>query len=392
MNGRDLLAASGRTPDLYSETEYPRVAGWAPLQALTDGRWKTIRAGATTEMYDLQNDPAEARDVSSAQSGIASAMTRTIDRIASSGTAAAERVVSHDAEERLRSLGYVSSSSQPRSNTNGPNPAAQMAAWTAFEEALSTLHENPPAALPPLQRLASQNPDAELFHTTYARALVDTGRPDRALIVYRAAAKRWPTDAALLHDLAVAAREAAARHDGATAAALRTEAARADEAAVAVSPTYALAHNALGWAAIEDNRPQAAARAFDRATTLDPNNASYWTNLGNARRAGGDGKGAEQAYRKALDVDPAAADAANGLGVLLVEAHRPADAVPWLERALAATPDFVEARLNLGIALQQSGNVSRAITEYRRVRAAPPRFTRERDAAAALLASLGAGR
>ena len=30
----------------------------------------------------------------------------------------------------------------------------------------------------------------------------------------------------------------------------------------------------------------------------------------------------------------------------------------------------------------------RAITEYRRVRAAPPRFTRERDAAAALLASL----
>src|SRR5262249_29983342 len=31
-----------RAPDLYAETEYPRVAGWSPLQALTDGRWKAI--------------------------------------------------------------------------------------------------------------------------------------------------------------------------------------------------------------------------------------------------------------------------------------------------------------------------------------------------------------
>ena len=53
MKGRDLLsfARSVRRqadrlsqPDLYSETEYPRVAGWSPLQALTDGRWMAIRA------------------------------------------------------------------------------------------------------------------------------------------------------------------------------------------------------------------------------------------------------------------------------------------------------------------------------------------------------------
>src|SRR5262249_49316594 len=41
MIGRDLFAdASDR--EVYAETEYPSVAGWSPLEALTDGRWKLI--------------------------------------------------------------------------------------------------------------------------------------------------------------------------------------------------------------------------------------------------------------------------------------------------------------------------------------------------------------
>jgi tetratricopeptide (TPR) repeat protein len=167
---------------------------------------------------------------------------------------------------------------------------------------------------------------------------------------------------------------------------------RAEEAAIKLDPNNALAHNALGLIAVEDNRLQAAIAAFARATAIDRNNASYRTNLGNAKRAAGDLPGAEQAYRSALDVDPSTVDAANGLGVVLVETHRPADAVPWLERATRAAPDFVEARLNLAIALQQSGNSLRAADEYRRILAADPVHKREREAAAALLASLGAGR
>jgi hypothetical protein len=62
------------------------------------------------------------------------------------------------------------------------------------------------------------------------------------------------------------------------------------------------------------------------------------------------------------------------------------------ERALAAAPDFQEARLNLGIALQESGQTARAEEVYRQVLAAPARYKRERDAAAKLLASLGAAR
>jgi tetratricopeptide (TPR) repeat protein len=78
--------------------------------------------------------------------------------------------------------------------------------------------------------------------------------------------------------------------------------------------------------------------------------------------------------------------------VLLVEAQHPAEAVSWFERALAAAPDLVEARLNLGIALQQAGDPRRAADAYRAVLAAAPAHARERDAAAKLLAGLGAAR
>src|SRR6266850_2397989 len=118
MKGRELLGAMGGTgTDLYAETEYPRVAGWSPLQALTDGRWMTIRAGSsttpgapaprTTEVYDLTSDPQQLQNLATAQRSIATAMSARIDAIRASAGAAATREISPQAAERLRALGYV---------------------------------------------------------------------------------------------------------------------------------------------------------------------------------------------------------------------------------------------------------------------------------------------
>src|SRR5262249_7792642 len=91
MTGRDLLTVRLKPdpdPDLYSETEYPRIAGWSPLQALTDGRWKAIRAGSATEVYDLQSDAHEEHDVAAQQAALASAMSQRADAIHSTANAA----------------------------------------------------------------------------------------------------------------------------------------------------------------------------------------------------------------------------------------------------------------------------------------------------------------
>jgi tetratricopeptide (TPR) repeat protein len=386
MTGRDLMTASVaqafRPADIYAETEYPRVAGWAPLQALTDGRWKAIRAGAATELYDLEHDALEQHDVAATQASTAAAFVARIETIRTAAKAPAPTAVSAEAQERLRALGYVASSPSSTNTDTAPNPSAHIATWNAFEEALTALNAHEPRAVAMLALLASSSRDAPVFQTTYARSLLDGGRAADALAAYRAAAKRWPTDATLLHDLAVAAR-AAGRLD---------EARDADAAALALAPDSALAHNGAGLIAIDQRRPQDAVREFERATALDATNGEYWSNLGNARRALGYRGGAKQAYERAIAIDPRTADAANGLGVLLVEAQRPAEAVAWFERAVTAAPDMVEAKLNLGIALQQSGNAARAAETYRDVLKAPVKFARERDAAAKLLASLGAAR
>ena len=400
MQGRDLLGAVRLKPDttydLYSETEYPHVAGWSPLQALTDGRWMTIRAGASSEVYDLRSDPREEHDVSASQAAVAAAMAARADAIHASAAPSNARTISPEAQERLRSLGYVASSVQAAPSSGAPNPATRIAIWNEFEDALSALTAHRPEARTKLRRLASAIPEAPVIVTTYARALKEEGQLDAALAVYRQAAKRWPTDAMLLHDLAVTARDAAntaqGSNAGANAKALHDEAMRADQAAVTLEPNSAAALNGLGLLAIDADRAGDAVKAFERAAAIDSNNASYWANLGNARRATGDRAGAEQAYRRALAADARTADAANGLGVLLVEANRPAEAAPWFERAVAAAPDLVEARLNLGIALQQSGQRARAAEAYRQVLAAPARYQRERDAAAHLLAAMGAAR
>ncbi len=392
MRGRDLTQMSGSTFDVYGETEYPLVAGWSPLQALTDGRWKAIRAGAATEVYDLQLDPREEHDVSASQGAVATAMAARAEAIHASASASNVRIISPETQERLRSLGYVASSAQTGPGSNAPNPSARITSWNEFEDALSALAARRPDALGTLRRLAAANRDAPVIQTTYARALKDGGQTEAGLAVYREAAKRWPTDAVILHDLAVAARQAAAAATGASAKALHDEAIRADQAALTLEPNSAPALNGAGLLAIDDGKADQAVKAFERAAALDSNNASYWSNLGNAQRAAGDPAAAEKAYRQALEIDGRTADAANGLGVLLVERGRSADAVPWFERAIAAAPDLVEARLNLGIALQGSGDSARAADAYRQVLAAPARYVRERAAAAKLLAALGDGR
>ena len=405
MRGRDLLGGIGRmggtgrtdgtvvVADLYAETEYPRVAGWSPLQALTDGRWMAIKGGGSTAVYDLPNDPRETRDVAPAQPSIAAAMGARIDSIRQRATNTDGRAISSDAAERLRALGYVAGSGQRSAKEDDPHPASKIDAWNQFEDALAALNARQvDAAVTAFARLAAANPDAPVFQTTYARALQEGGQASRALEVYRRAARRAPADALLLHDLAVAAREAAGKTTGAPVRALLNEAVRADQAALVLSPKSATARNGLGLLAIDQDRPQDAVKEFEQATTIDPTNASYWANLGNARRAVHDTAGAEQAYRRALEVDPRTADAVNGLGVLLVETMRPAEAVPLFEQALAVAPDFQEARLNLGIALQQSGQASRAADTYRQVLQARGNHPREKEAATQLLRALGATR
>jgi choline-sulfatase len=376
MSGTPLVGrAPAREVDTYSESVYPRAAGWSTVRSLTDGRWKLI-ASSRAELYDLQSDLAEGRDVSAANASIVTAMRSRLDGL---WRPAAAQPVDAETAARLRALGYVAPAPDPVPLARAPNPADEIGSWTVFERAFADLNAGRAAeAASALAPIADRHPNAVVFQSAYARALSEAGRSREALRRYRAIVARWPRDATQYHELAVAARKSGAA----------AEAIRAEEAAIALDPRFASAHNGLGLLHADAGRPREAAAAFARAAELDPRNPSIFINLGNARRELKEADAARVAYQTALRLAPDDVDAANGMGALLVQSGRPIDAISFFERALARAPNLYEARLNLGIALQQSGQPERAAEAYRAVIATAPPGAREREAAAALLARL----
>jgi tetratricopeptide (TPR) repeat protein len=381
IDGRSLFrgGASGGQP--YAETLYPELAGCSPLWMTLDGRWKLIGGPAESELYDLQQDPAELVNLAPSRRSLVEAMSTRASALAARAKAALPAEPDPEAAERLRALGYVATAPRERPTAfGGPSPVTIVRDWSRLEAAMADLATGRHAhALGTLAELAEARKDASAIQSTYARVLVDSGKAGAAIAVYKKALARWPRDTALWHGLSVAARDAG----------LVDEAMRAEQAALALEPEHAPAQNGLGLLHADAGRVAEARTAFESAVALDPYAVSYWCNLGNARMAGGDAAAAEAAYREALRLDPASADGANGLGVVLVKTGRSAAAVPLFERVVAATPADIDAWLNLGIAQQELGERAAAAAAYRRVLAAPSRFKNQRSTAAQLLGSLG---
>jgi len=112
-DGMSLLdMTAGREPPIdleaYSESLYPRRFGWSPLRALNDGRFKFIEA-PRRELYDLETDPFETRNVYDERRLLADAIARRLNAL--DGTNALDITTAHEPPEplrqRLAALGYV---------------------------------------------------------------------------------------------------------------------------------------------------------------------------------------------------------------------------------------------------------------------------------------------
>ena len=376
-SGRNLLASPPQSGiETYAETEYPRVAAWAPSRSLIRDGWKVIVSDRAA-LFNLAEDGQEARDLAAAQSSLAAAMSARLDTLRAPAKKAAPAAISQETANRLRSLGYVTPAVTSTSD-GGINPATAMPAWASFESALSDLSAGRVAqALPVLAKVSAAYPASPIFAATYARALAAGGRKTEALARFRAAVKQWPADASLYHELAVVARELGRAE----------EALRAEEAALALAAGDPPALNGKGLLLVDAGRDAEAAKAFEAAMNAIRPTRCMPPILATRSARWASSKRPAAAYRRALDRAPLP-DAANGLGVILVQQRQAAAAVPWLEQA-AQDPSFVEAQLNLGIALQESGNAARARQQYRKVIATAGSHPREKEAARALLAQLG---
>jgi choline-sulfatase len=220
LDGASLVKAmeSGRTASrpVYSETLFPRYHfGWSELFAVTDDRYRFIRA-PRPELFDRAQDPRERANLMAARASLAAPMEAWLARQVQAGAPPEPQAVSAQTQEKLQALGYVGTSGAGGLPASGlPDPKDKIGAAEDLKKAIAlrrggrlveavtqykkVLADNPrmfdaweglgftfadlgraPEAIAALDRALLLDPARSGTHLTLARVQAMAGRVDRA--------------------------------------------------------------------------------------------------------------------------------------------------------------------------------------------------------------------
>ena len=339
---------------VYAETRFPLAAyGWAPLAAVTDGRWRYVSA-PRPELYNLHSDPGEGRNVIADETEVAHRMRESVAVLAARAIHRATTVAA-DAEigESLRALGYLEGGSVEACDGLDPKdgPALREVMDTARLEVRSG---KAPAAVQRLEAVLKVNPSNPVAWARLSEARAETGDLEGAVAAQRrAAALRANSEFSQL-----------ALGDAELRIGNRTAARAAWRNAVALDPRYAsawarlavLARQGAGaetersvlrearaagtasvvllmrLAALEED--EEADRLFAAAAELLPEESAPWLEWGRSLERRKKVEGAEAQYNEAARRAPDDPRPELALGRLLLTAGEPELARSHLQRAV----------------------------------------------------------
>ncbi|MBI1875414.1 MAG: sulfatase-like hydrolase/transferase [Acidobacteria bacterium] len=266
-----LEREGGRIPEqgLYAEALYPRYHfGWSELYSLTDSRYRYIKA-PRDELYDLQQDPAERRNLSDERTPTRLAMRAALDRMIAGKTIDAPTQVSGEDRERLQALGYVGMQANVPSEVRGeslPDPKDKAKTLETYRRAVDFAGQRKfDEAIALFRAILAENPAMTDVWSHLANILVRAGKMEDALATFRHLIELNPKDSSALI--------------GASAALLKLrrldEAAAHAELAVKLSPDSdrrqrASAYETLIKVALARKDREAARRYADLAQKADP--------------------------------------------------------------------------------------------------------------------------
>ena len=375
---RGLLEGTQQTlppAGFYAEALYGRYHyGWSELYALTDARYRYIKA-PRPELYDLDRDPGELANLAPERPQTAAAMRGALDQILSGVTVSRPGAVSAEARQRLQALGYIGSGVDVAPETPAeslPDPkdevgvlekhqqAVELAARREYDKSIAVLQDilrdNPemkdlwlqlgveqvrlgrlPDALDAFRHLVTLAPSDGNGFVSVASVLFTMGRLDEAAENARAALdlpnagdRRMTTTA-----YEVLVRIALARHD---AAAARREAAAAAKA----DPTFPLSSYVEAMLLYQQGQYREALPLFQetiqrlQAHTVTIQNLYYDT--GDTLAHLGEAAQAEEAFTQEIRLSPANIRAHAGLAILYRSDGRTADAEAAVADLLRTVP------------------------------------------------------
>jgi len=206
LRGRSLVPAFGGAAiadaGLYAESLYPRYHfGWSELYALTDARYRFIRA-PKDELYDIAEDPGERRSVAAERESTRVAMRQALENLMAGASIDAPQHVSTEAQEQLKALGYVGMQSTISPKTRGdslPDPKDKVEVLERYRQGLELVRGNRLAdATRMFQVIAAENPAMADVWSEIAGLLVRQGRLEEAVAVYKRLVEAAPQEPAAI--------------------------------------------------------------------------------------------------------------------------------------------------------------------------------------------------
>jgi arylsulfatase A-like enzyme/tetratricopeptide (TPR) repeat protein len=321
IQGTSMVPAfSGKSvPTTYSyeETLYPKInMGWSELRGIHTAHWMYIRA-PRPELYDLDQDPGELKNVISAQPKEFRELEAELKRLSGLGANNSETVVTKPMDQKtidqLRSLGYVggSSDSNIQINGQGADPKDRIGVLRLFERVTGPegVNLSPARKIALLQQAIQQDPTNPYLYSTLAVQYRETGQ----------------------NDLAVQTCLSALHHG------------------VKNGVIFSL----LGTLYLHQGHAKEAIVFFQQGVNIDPLNLERQTNLAGAYRQNGQLAEAERIFRFVNGIQPNA-PAYNGLGIIALNRHDFAAARSDFDHALQLDPNNMEAEYDLGLFCAQT--------------------------------------
>jgi len=350
----DLLA--------FSETWYPRFHyGWSELTAVRDGRFKFI-AAPRRELYDIQADPGELKDLSAENPRMADALERGLrdmaGKTATRAVTSPPRAVDPAVEQQLRALGYVASGVTRAAMADKPrgDPKDKIGLYNLLKRAAQdSVDGNVDAGIAKVREVLAADPEVIEAFTMLGNMHTKANRPAEAISAYQRALAVDPEHEGAAWSLALAYRAAG-----------KTEEARAGfERVLQLNPRGAKPLYQLAELAMSKGEFAEAASLLEKGLTLDADRAAFLVKLGEARIELQQFDRAETALNEAIAIKPDQAMAHYDLGLVHEARGNLPAAMAAYEAEIARSPKLFQPEFNLAKLLSKAGRSREALVHYR---------------------------
>ncbi len=362
VSGQALFADEEPSADVsqYFESLSPTFdSGFAPLRGVVHDGYKFISL-PLPELYDLRSDPTESRNLVDSERDHLRRLARLLPTESVWPPVRGE--VSAEAEQALRSLGYLTGSAAAK-ESYGPedDPKNLVVLDAKLHQVTDAMHLGDPAGAERLAReVIAERPSMGLAWFLLAQLVLDRGASVEAIELMQEAVRLGVATDSLRRQLgltladvgrypeALAVLEPFGDSDdpdvlNALALVLSTagrqpEARAALERILATDGRNALALQNLALVALRSQRWREAGGYAERALELDGRLGQAWNYLGTARYNTGDPRGAVDAWERSIAVEPENYDALYNLALVAAQIGETGRARRALERFVTSAP------------------------------------------------------